>query len=120
MCCVDRLRWHPNTVAKLEVQYVVDVGWNLIQRFYLAVCLSASAFVGFVLLFQAICSRKTAFSSVRRRSADISGELSQVLGGGGEQHFVANAGQSPEPEPVQIKDALHMGEGHLYFFAVVA
>src|SRR6476659_3713637 len=42
----------------------------------------------------------------RRRSSDILGELSQVLGGGDEQNLVAGAAQAPQPQPVELLDAL--------------
>src|SRR6476660_9786258 len=45
----------------------------------------------------------------RRWSSDILGELSQVLGGGDEQNLVAGAAQAPQPQPVELQDALHVG-----------
>ena len=43
-----------------------------------------------------------------RWSFGILGELSQVLGGGDEQNLVAGAAQAPQPEPVELQDALHV------------
>ena len=45
----------------------------------------------FCFLVLGIYSCKTVFSRPRRRPIDIPRKLSQVLGGSGEQHFVANA-----------------------------
>ena len=56
----------------------------------------------------------------RRWSSDILGELSQVLGGGDEQNLVAGAAQAPQPQPVELQDALHVGKQHLDFLALSA
>jgi hypothetical protein len=48
----------------------------------------------------------------RRRALDVLGELSQVLGGGDEQNLVAGAAQSPQSEPVELQDALHVCKQH--------
>jgi hypothetical protein len=45
-------------------------------------------------------------------SSDILGELSQVLGGGDEENLVAGTAQAPQPQPVELKDALHVGKQH--------
>src|SRR5499427_7487098 len=53
-------------------------------------------------------------------SLDVLGELSQVLGGGDEQNLVAGTAQAPQPEPVQLQDALHVRKQHLDFLALAA
>jgi len=53
----------------------------------------------------------------RRRPRDVLRQLAQVLGGGGEQDFVAGAAQAAQPEAVELEDALHVGEGHLDLLA---
>jgi len=55
-----------------------------------------------------------------RWSFEILGELSQVLGGGDEQNLVAGAAQAPQPQPVELQDALQVGEQHLDALAVMA
>src|SRR5918995_981007 len=56
----------------------------------------------------------------RRWSFDILGEFSQVLGGGNEQNLVAGAAQAPQPQPIELQDALHVCKQHLDFLALSA
>jgi hypothetical protein len=53
-------------------------------------------------------------------SFEILSELSQVLGGGDEQNLVAGAAQAPQPQPVELQDALHVCKQHLDFLALSA
>jgi hypothetical protein len=52
--------------------------------------------------------------------SDILSELSQILGGGDEQNLVAGAAQAPQPQPIELQDALHMGKQHLDLLALSA
>lgn len=47
------------------------------------------------------------------------GELSEVLGGGGEQELVAGAAWSAQPQATEPEDALEVGEQHLDLLAPV-
>src|SRR5215468_962322 len=89
--------------------------WVLKQRALLALPPSRwrAAAVGLSL-------RKAGDWRSRRRSLDVLGELSQVLGGGDEQNLVTGAAQAPQPEPVQLQDALHVRKQHLDFLALAA
>ena len=48
------------------------------------------------------------------------GELPEVLGGGGEQELVAGAAGAAQPQPIELQDALEVGEQHLDLLALVA
>lgn len=49
-----------------------------------------------------------------------SGELSQVLGDGGEKELVLGSIWASQPQPRQVQDTLQVGKQHLHLFAFVA
>ena len=51
---------------------------------------------------------------------DRHGELSEVLGGGGEVELVAGAVWSSQPQPIELEDAFEVGEQHLDFLALLS
>lgn len=69
----------------------------------------------FLVVWLISCGRRE-----RRRSGDVLRQLSKVLGGGGEEDFVASALEAAQPEAVELEDPFHVGEGHLDLLAVVA
>ena len=70
-------------------------------------------------IFEELGIRSTAWRH-RWWPSDILSELSQVLSGGDEQNLVAGAAQAPQPEPVELQDALHVGKQHLDLLALSA
>ena len=48
-----------------------------------------------------------------RRQRDQLCELSEVLGGGGQQELVLSTKWTSQPEPIEAQDALEMCEQHL-------
>ncbi len=52
--------------------------------------------------------------------AEKPGEPPQVLSGGCEQHFVPDAAQAPQPEPVELENPFHRRKSHLNLFTFAA
>ncbi len=50
-----------------------------------------------------------------RGHRDQLGELAEVLGGGSQVELVSGSVRSPQPEPVELQDALEVSEQHLDF-----
>jgi len=78
----------------------------------------AIAGVCFVVGFSVFSSGTSCLKGWRWR-VNISGELSEILCNGGEQHFIRRAAQPPEPQSIQFEDAFHVGKGHLDLFAFI-
>ena len=55
-----------------------------------------------------------------RGTAEELGEPPQVLRSCREQHFVPDAAQAPQPEPVEPENALHVRKSHLNLLALAA
>ncbi len=55
-----------------------------------------------------------------RCGSGIFDELSEVLGGCGEEDLVAGAREASEPEAVELEDAFHVGEGHFDLLPLAA
>jgi hypothetical protein len=51
-----------------------------------------------------------------RWAAEELDEAAQVLSGCGQEHFIFGSAQAAQPQPVELKDALHVREPHLDFF----
>lgn len=51
---------------------------------------------------------------------EIFGHLSEVLGGCGEEDFVAGAAEAPEPEAIELEDAFEVSKSHFNLLALVA
>ena len=53
-----------------------------------------------------------------RRTAEELDEAPQVLCGGGQEHLIFSPAQAAQPQPVELKDALHVRKPHLDLFAL--
>jgi hypothetical protein len=99
------VRYWMDTVAKLVPSFVLDTGGA-------ASLFAASTWAG----MQAFWSRW--HRCWLRRLPDELGQPLQILSECGEQDFIFDAAQAAQPEPVELMNALHAGEPHLYLFAL--
>ncbi len=59
---------------------------------------------------RACCSCRALSVGYRRSPRDVFGHLSEVPGGCGEEDLVAGAAEAPEPQAVELEDALEVGK----------